>query len=196
MGATSALRLGFLPEQEKPVGMYVVPHPPLLPLLLIAPVLELLELGMPLELLAAIMPLELLAPVGDVPPVPPVPVPPPPLQPKIHEHEGLERKIGARTIVWAAGVALSFAEVLERRAGAARDRIGRVVVNPDCSVPGHPGIFVIGDLAHFEQDENRFRAYRRWPSSRALMWRNSFADGRGTKNLFRPSTISTKATWR
>jgi NADH dehydrogenase len=66
---------------------------------------------------------------------------------------GVERKIGARTVVWAAGVApSSFAEVLERRAGAARDRIGRVMVNPDCSVVGHPGIFVIGDLAHFEQD--------------------------------------------
>jgi NADH:ubiquinone reductase (H+-translocating) len=66
---------------------------------------------------------------------------------------GVERKIGARTVVWAAGVApSSFAEVLERRAGAARDRIGRVMVNPDCSLPGHPGIFVIGDLAHFEQD--------------------------------------------
>jgi NADH dehydrogenase len=66
---------------------------------------------------------------------------------------GVERKIGARTVVWAAGVApSSFGEVLERRAGAARDRIGRVMVNPDCSVAGHPDIFVIGDLAHFEQD--------------------------------------------
>ncbi|HTC90594.1 MAG TPA: NAD(P)/FAD-dependent oxidoreductase, partial [Bryobacteraceae bacterium] len=66
---------------------------------------------------------------------------------------GVERKIGARTVVWAAGVApSSFAEVLERRAGAVRNRIGQVMVNSDCSVPGHPGIFVVGDLAHFEQD--------------------------------------------
>ena len=66
---------------------------------------------------------------------------------------GVERKIGARTVIWAAGVApSSFAEVLERRAGAPRDRIGQVMVNPDCSVPGHSSIFVIGDLAHFEQD--------------------------------------------
>jgi NADH dehydrogenase len=60
--------------------------------------------------------------------------------------------IAAKTVVWAAGVQPSpFAEVLERRAGAPRDRRGQVIVNPDCSVPGHPEIFVIGDLAHFEQ---------------------------------------------
>jgi NADH dehydrogenase len=67
--------------------------------------------------------------------------------------DGLEHKFAARTVIWAAGVApSSFAEVLERRAKAPRDRGGRVLVNPDCSVPGHPEIFVIGDLAHFEQD--------------------------------------------
>jgi NADH dehydrogenase len=59
----------------------------------------------------------------------------------------------ARTVIWAAGVGPSpFAEVLERRAGAKRDRNGRVIVNPDCSVAGHPDIFVIGDLARFEEN--------------------------------------------
>src|SRR5258706_471966 len=38
------------------------------------------------------------------------------------------------------------------RAGATLDRGGRVVVGPDCSVPGHPEIFVIGDLGHFEEN--------------------------------------------
>jgi NADH:ubiquinone reductase (H+-translocating) len=61
--------------------------------------------------------------------------------------------ISARTVIWAAGVKpSSFAEVLERRAGAPRDRKGLVLVSPDCSVPGHPEIFVIGDLAHVEQN--------------------------------------------
>lgn len=59
--------------------------------------------------------------------------------------------VGARTVIWAAGVKpSSFAEVLERRLGAQRDRKGLVLVNPDCSVPGHPDVFVIGDLAHFD----------------------------------------------
>ncbi len=67
--------------------------------------------------------------------------------------DGSEKTFAARTVIWAAGVApSSFAQVLERRARATRDRQGRIIVNPDCSVPGHPEIFVIGDLARFEQD--------------------------------------------
>jgi NADH dehydrogenase len=41
---------------------------------------------------------------------------------------------------------------LQQRAAAQLDRAGRVMVNPDCTVPGRPEIFVIGDLAHLEQD--------------------------------------------
>jgi NADH:quinone reductase (non-electrogenic) len=64
---------------------------------------------------------------------------------------GIE-KIKARTVIWSAGVRASpFGEVLEHRAGATLDRGGRVMVNPDLSVPGHPEIFVVGDLAHAEQ---------------------------------------------
>lgn len=65
---------------------------------------------------------------------------------------GVER-IAARTVIWAAGVrASSFGQVLERRAGAQLDRAGRVLVTENCNVANHPEIFVIGDLAHFEQD--------------------------------------------
>jgi len=65
---------------------------------------------------------------------------------------GTER-IAARTVIWSAGVKASpFGHVLEERVGAQLDRAGRVIVGPDCSVLGHPEIFVIGDLAHFEQD--------------------------------------------
>ena len=56
---------------------------------------------------------------------------------------GAER-IEARTIVWAAGVTVS---PLARSLGARLDRAGRVLVEPDLSVPGHPEIFVVGDLA-------------------------------------------------
>jgi len=61
---------------------------------------------------------------------------------------GNRRHIAARTIIWAAGVKPSpIARSLER-AGAKMEH-GRVVVNRDCSLPGHPEVFVIGDLAHF-----------------------------------------------
>ncbi|MEX2263403.1 MAG: NAD(P)/FAD-dependent oxidoreductase [Bryobacteraceae bacterium] len=58
--------------------------------------------------------------------------------------------IPARTVLWAAGVKASeFGRVLERRAGALLDRAGRVLVEPDLSVPGHPEILIIGDLANY-----------------------------------------------
>jgi NADH dehydrogenase len=53
-------------------------------------------------------------------------------------------------VLWAAGVQASpLGRVLAARAAAPLDRAGRVVVEPDLSVPGHPEILVIGDLAHF-----------------------------------------------
>jgi NADH dehydrogenase len=62
-------------------------------------------------------------------------------------------RVTARTVIWAAGVHASpFGAVVARATGAQLDNGGRVIVSPDCTVPGHPEIFVIGDLAHFEQD--------------------------------------------
>jgi NADH dehydrogenase len=67
--------------------------------------------------------------------------------------QGGADRINARTIIWAAGVRASdFGVVLRQRTGAELDRSGRVMVSPELSVPGHPEIFVIGDLVHFEQD--------------------------------------------
>jgi NADH:ubiquinone reductase (H+-translocating) len=53
-------------------------------------------------------------------------------------------RIDARTIIWAAGVMASPAG---HWLGVETDRAGRVKVNPDLSVPGHPEIFVLGDAA-------------------------------------------------
>ena len=58
--------------------------------------------------------------------------------------DGLESRVGTRTVLWAAGVTAS---PLAGSLGAPLDRSGRVVVLPDLSVPGHPEIYVIGDLA-------------------------------------------------
>lgn len=62
------------------------------------------------------------------------------------------RRIPARTVLWAAGVAAS---PLGAQLGGERDRVGRVKVAPDLSLPDHPEIFVIGDLAWVEQDGQR-----------------------------------------
>jgi NADH dehydrogenase len=56
--------------------------------------------------------------------------------------------VPARTVLWAAGVAASRLGAL---LDAPRDRAGRVQVAPDLSVPGHPEIFVAGDLAAIQQ---------------------------------------------
>ncbi len=58
-------------------------------------------------------------------------------------------RIGSRTVLWAAGVAAS---PLGRQLGVPTDRAGRVPVTPDLSLPGHPEVFVIGDLASVQQD--------------------------------------------
>jgi NADH:quinone reductase (non-electrogenic) len=58
-----------------------------------------------------------------------------------------EERIQARTRVWAAGVQASpLARQLADATGAALDRAGRVAVNPDCTLPGHPEVFAIGDM--------------------------------------------------
>jgi NADH dehydrogenase len=62
--------------------------------------------------------------------------------------DGTEERIAARTVIWAAGVrAAGLTEVVARATGASTDRGGRIEVNPDCTIPGHPEISVIGDMA-------------------------------------------------
>lgn len=57
--------------------------------------------------------------------------------------------IATRCVIWAAGVAASpLGRQLAQATGAACDRAGRVAVEPDLSLPGHPEISVIGDLAN------------------------------------------------
>jgi NADH dehydrogenase len=62
----------------------------------------------------------------------------------------------ARTILWTAGVKSSpLGEALAKRTGAELDRSGRVKVASDFTIPGHPEIFVIGDLAHFARQDGK-----------------------------------------
>jgi NADH dehydrogenase len=69
---------------------------------------------------------------------------------------GGEERIATRTVLWAAGVRASrLGKVLAERTGAPLDRAGRVLVEPDLSVPGHPEIHVIGDLASFNHQNGK-----------------------------------------
>jgi NADH dehydrogenase len=61
--------------------------------------------------------------------------------------DGETVRIEARTKIWAAGVQASpLGRLLADRTGATVDRSGRVEVQPDCSLPDHPELFVVGDL--------------------------------------------------
>nr|WP_090344625.1 NAD(P)/FAD-dependent oxidoreductase [Mycolicibacterium malmesburyense]CRL76303.1 DoxD family protein/pyridine nucleotide-disulfide oxidoreductase [Mycolicibacterium malmesburyense] len=61
---------------------------------------------------------------------------------------GPDREFAARTVLWTAGVeAVPFARHVAEVLDAPTDRAGRIQVEPDLSVAGHPEIFVIGDLA-------------------------------------------------
>jgi NADH:ubiquinone reductase (H+-translocating) len=64
--------------------------------------------------------------------------------------------IPTRTVLWAAGVkASAMGKALEQRAGATLDRVGRVMVEPDLSIPGYPNLFVVGDLANFSHQGDK-----------------------------------------
>jgi len=62
------------------------------------------------------------------------------------------RRIRSRCVIWAAGVAPS---PIARSLGVPLDRVGRVKVEPDLSIPGAPEVFVIGDLAAVEDSQGR-----------------------------------------
>jgi NADH:ubiquinone reductase (H+-translocating) len=63
------------------------------------------------------------------------------------DHEGIETRYGARTVLWTAGVAAPpFAAAVAEATGAERDRAGRIVVMDNLTIPGHPEISVVGDM--------------------------------------------------
>jgi NADH dehydrogenase len=67
-----------------------------------------------------------------------------------------EERIPTRTVLWAAGVAASpLGRILADRGGAQLDRAGRVMVEPNLSIAGHPEILVIGDLANFSHQTGK-----------------------------------------
>jgi NADH dehydrogenase len=65
----------------------------------------------------------------------------------VEDKSGARTHIPARTIVWAAGVQASgLTKTLAEQSGAELDRGGRIKVQPDVTLPGHPEVFVVGDM--------------------------------------------------
>jgi NADH dehydrogenase len=72
----------------------------------------------------------------------------------IRSASGELEEVGARTVIWAAGVAASpLAAALASAAGSEVDRAGRVTVTPDLTLPGHPDVFAIGDMIRVVQSD-------------------------------------------
>ena len=70
----------------------------------------------------------------------------------VRDHEGTTTRYDAGTVLWTAGVeAPAFAEGLAKATGAERDRAGRIPVQPDLTIAGHPEISVIGDLMSLDK---------------------------------------------
>jgi NADH:ubiquinone reductase (H+-translocating) len=74
---------------------------------------------------------------------------------RIQNQHGAVEHIPARTAIWAAGVtASSLAATLGELTGAETDRAGRVTVEPDLSLPGHPEVMAIGDMVRIRRDDD------------------------------------------
>src|SRR3954462_2425731 len=70
---------------------------------------------------------------------------------EVQDRDGSRRRIEAVTKVWPAGVQASpLGRTLAEQTGAALDRAGRIAVNPDLTLPGHPEVFVVGDMASLD----------------------------------------------
>jgi NADH dehydrogenase len=65
----------------------------------------------------------------------------------VYLQAGQQHRLAATTKIWAAGVsAVPIAGTLAEQTGASRNRSGQLIVEPDCTLPGHPEVFVVGDL--------------------------------------------------
>jgi len=74
--------------------------------------------------------------------------------------DGTEERIASRTVIWAAGVTASpLAGLLGGLAGAEVDRAGRLTVEPDLSLPGHPEVLALGDMVRVRGDAGQTVTY-------------------------------------
>jgi NADH dehydrogenase len=71
----------------------------------------------------------------------------------LSDGDGVTEQIAARTVIWAAGVVASeLATILDEETGSGVDRAGRVAVGPDLTLPGHPEVIALGDMAQLHDE--------------------------------------------
>jgi NADH dehydrogenase len=111
--------------------------------------------------------------------------------------DGKTERLDSRTVIWAGGVtATGFGRTLAAKTGALTDKAGRILVSPGLTIPGHPGIFVVGDLLrHTIRRASPFREWPRWPCRRALTPRVRSGNGSKEGGNFLPFAISIRVTW-
>ena len=74
----------------------------------------------------------------------------------VYSKEGQSHEIATKTCIWGAGVKASpLAKDLADQTGLAVDRAGRIAVEPDLTLPGHPEIFVLGDMASLKDEHGK-----------------------------------------
>ena len=77
----------------------------------------------------------------------------------VEAHDGGTERIASSTVIWAAGVtASSLAKRLGDQTDAEVDRAGRVIVEPDLTLPGHPEVFAIGDMVQVRAEDGSVEA--------------------------------------
>ena len=70
-----------------------------------------------------------------------------------HNERGQEERLASKTVLWAGGVhAGRFGQMFAERTRAATDKGGRIRLQPDLTIPGYAGIFVVGDLAGIDEN--------------------------------------------
>jgi len=104
----------------------------------------------------------------------------------IRSGSGEVEEVGARTVIWAAGVAASpLAADLAAAAGAEVDRAGRMQVREDLTVPGHPEIFAIGDMVQVARSDGTIVAL---PGLAPVAMQEGRYVGRAIRNRLRGDT--------
>ena len=105
------------------------------------------------------------------------------------------RRVDARTKVWAAGVHASpLGAILADAGGFELDRGGRVPVSPNCSLPGHPEVFVVGDMMSLDDLPGVAEVALQSGRHAAKEIERRLGDGGGAEKRFRYRDLGTLAS--